>query len=162
MKTLIVYYSRTETTKAVALELGRKLNADVEEFVSPELKLGLLGYMKAGHQAIAKKKVRIQPLKYDITNYDLVVVGTPVWVGTVTSPIRTFLRENIESLKEVAFFCTCGGSQNKTFSEMEAICQKKPVATLELKAIEVKKGKYMSKIDSFVGQLVEGKKSQQE
>ena len=137
MKILIVYYSRTNTTKTIALELQQKLNADIEMISAPELKLGFWGYMKAGHQAAAKKKVRIESSKFDPSEYDLVIIGTPVWVGTLTSPVRTYLQENADSFKKVAFFCTCGSNQNKTFGEMEKECGKKPIATLELKAIEV-------------------------
>jgi len=158
MKTLIVYYSRTNTTRAIALELQKKLDADLETITAPELKTGFWGFMKAGHQAVAKKKVQIDSQKYDPSEYELVLVGTPVWVGTVTSPIRTYLEKNFESLKIVAFFCTCGGSQNKTFGEMEKVCRKVPVAKLELKASEVKAGRYMDKIDVFVSELENSEK----
>lgn len=156
MKTLIVYFSRTSNTKTIALELKRKLNADIEEIAAPDLKLGFWGYLKAGHQAAAKKKVRIEALKHDLAEYGLVVVGTPVWVGTVSSPIRTFLQENGESLKHVAFFCTCGGSQNKTFAEMEAVSQKRPKANLEVRSAQVKKGDYEGMVASFVQEIQAG------
>jgi len=57
--------------------------------------------------------------------------------------IRTYITKNKDKLKEVAFFCTQGGSgAERTFSDMEDLCQKKGRAALELMA------KRWSKIDS--------------
>lgn len=153
MKTLVVYYSRTGTTKTVAEELQKNLGADIEEISAPEAKLGLLGYLKAGHKAMANKKMKIEDTKLNSAEYDLVLIGTPVWSWTVSSPVRAYIEDNKDSLKKVAFFCTCGSDWGKTFSEMEAISGRSPVATMELKAMNVKNESYLSDVKRFVGEL---------
>jgi menaquinone-dependent protoporphyrinogen IX oxidase len=59
--------------------------------------------------------------------YDLVLIGTPIWACTMASPVRSFLQEYKEKLPRVAFFCTMGGDDaSDTFSEMEDLSEKLP------------------------------------
>ena len=59
----------------------------------------------------------------------MVVIGTPVLVGTMAPAVKTYLEKY--PLKEVAFFCTAGDTQKQAFKEMQEL-SKKPLATLEI------------------------------
>lgn len=48
----------------------------------------------------------ILPLLHELQDYDLVLFGTPVWAGHVSSPVRACLDAQRNSLRRVAFFCT--------------------------------------------------------
>ena len=66
---------------------------------------------------------------------------------------RTFLRQNAEKLKSVAFFCTQGGSGGeRAFRQMEEVCGKKPVATLAILEKELK-GDFGTKVREFAKKL---------
>lgn len=106
MKTLVVYYSRTGQTKFVAEKIATKLKADLEEIVDLKNKKGWLGFLKAGYEATAKKETKIGDMRNTPSNYDLIVVGTPVWNSRPASAIRTYLKRNDLSEKKVAVFCT--------------------------------------------------------
>lgn len=55
-----------------------------------------------------------------IEDYDLVIVGSPVWAGKIAPPIRTFLVNNNFSGKQVAFFVSIGGDKpEKTFENLK-------------------------------------------
>ncbi|MFH0936417.1 MAG: flavodoxin [Candidatus Woesearchaeota archaeon] len=138
MKTLLVFYSRTGTTKKLAEEISKNLKCDLEEIFDTKNRLGIIGYLKSGHDAMLKKFTKIEKTKKNPAKYDLVIIGTPIWVYNLCTPIRTYLYENRDNLKKVAFFCTMGGSgAEKTFSDIENICNKKPIATLQLKTKKV-------------------------
>jgi flavodoxin len=154
MKTLIIYYSRTGVTKKVAEILKQKLNCDIEEIISVKDRKGPIGYMLSGREAMKGMLAKIKPITKNPAEYDLIIVGTPVWAFTLSSPIRTFLTEQKDKLKKVAFLVTMGGSgQEKTFKHMAEIIGQQPIATLDLKTVDVVKGDIEEKINEFIKKL---------
>ncbi len=153
-KVLVAYYSRTGTTKIVADELAQRLGVDVEVIADTKNRQGLLGWLGAGRDASKKSKTAIGPLKYDPAAYDLVILGTPVWAWNMTPAIRTYILQNREKFKKVAFFCTMGASGDlKTFAGMAELCGQKPVAAMALRADEVKIRQYHSAINKFLAEI---------
>lgn len=72
-----------------------------------------------GKSAAFKESPKLQAYRFDSTKYDLVLLGTPIWAGTFTPPLRTFLRENKLTGKKVALFACCsGGSSEKCFEQL--------------------------------------------
>ncbi|MBN1175255.1 flavodoxin family protein [Candidatus Woesearchaeota archaeon] len=153
-KTLIINYSRSGTTNLLAKKLAEKLGADVEEIIDKTSRGGALGYIIGGRDAILKKTTLIEPLKKDFSKYELVIIGTPNWAGTITPAIRTVLMQNKKNLKKVAFFQTRGGDNDqKVFEAMQEVLNAKPLATLGMKTKEVRKGENEDKIDDFVKKI---------
>lgn len=135
MKALVIYYSRSGNTRKVAEAIAEALRADVEveleEIVDTKKRKGVFGFIVAGKDAALKRTTTIEPIKADLSSYDLVVIGTPVWAGTVASPVRTFLSKHGSNVKQSAFFCTTGGTGIKgALRVMEELCGKTPAATL--------------------------------
>jgi len=58
-----------------------------------------------------RKKLTEIELTNSVEDYDLVVVGSPVWAGKISPAIRTFLVTNDFSNKQVAYFVTLGGDK---------------------------------------------------
>jgi len=106
MKTLIIYFSRDGHTKKVAEYISEKLGANIEEITEPEKRGGLMGYLRSGKESSQEATPKINPLKNNSSEYDLVVLGTPVWAGNVASPVRTYLKEQSSGIKKIAFYCT--------------------------------------------------------
>lgn len=104
-KVLVVFYSRTGTTRRAASALAEMLNADVEEIVVTRSRAGPFGYLRSLVEAINRKPAEIVAPKRDPSAYDLVVIGSPVWAGCVSSPMRAYLDANQRRLPRVAFFC---------------------------------------------------------
>ena len=153
-KTLVVYYSRTGNTKKIGDEIARRMKAEVEEIITLKDRKGIKGYIVSGFEASKKRSASIEKIKEDPKDYDLVIIGTPVWAWNISSPIRTYLEKKKDSFNKVAFFCTQGGSgDKKSFEEMEALTGKKPVAVLTLRTKEVAKGEYAEKVKEFIKQL---------
>jgi flavodoxin len=153
MKILIVYYSRTNTTKKVAEELQKKLNCDIEEIIDTKNRMGPMAYVIAGRDAIRKKLTEIKATQKDPADYDLVIVGTPVWL-TVTPAVRTYLRQHRSKFKKIAFFCTMDGSGfERTFRDMKKECTLEPASTMVLISKTVKSNSYQEKFDNFIKQL---------
>jgi len=154
MKTLVAFYSRTGTTKKVAEKIAEILVCNLEEIFDIKDRSGAYGYLTAGRDATLRKLTTLQPLENNPADYELVIIGTPIWSWNVSTPIRTYLENNKSKFRQVAFFCTMGGSGGqRAFSEMEKIINIKPVATLELQTKEVVKNEYEKKLKEFIEKL---------
>jgi len=148
MNTLVVFYSRTGRTRKVAETIAAGLGADMEELREATDRIGLRGYLRSLFDALGR----------DPSRYDLVVVGTPVWVASVSAPVRAFLASNARRLPRVAFFVTEGGrGERSVFRQMAEIAASYPIATLALVQRDLDHGTTATgAIDSFVASLRKG------
>ena len=127
------------------------LKCDREEIVDLKKRSGIWGWLTLGKDASRKDVTKIEPSKNDASNYGLVIIGTPVHSWGLSAPVRTYIRENKDKFKNVAFFCTCGGSgMERAFRDMETESGKKPLAVMTLKEKELKKGDHAGKISQFI------------
>lgn len=153
-KILVVFYSRSGTTRAVAKDLSAKLGSSIDEIVEPRSRNGFLGYSRSIIEARRRQCADIAPEKFDPSSFDLVVIGTPVWAWSVSSPVRAYLAANRDRLPEVAFFCTLGGNGSETaFAQMQSIVGKPPRATCAITAREVASGRDGSPLAAFASAL---------
>ncbi len=146
-KILVVYYSKTGNTKKVGRKISELLKADTDEIIDKTDRSGIKGWIFGGRDAMKEKDTEIK-FKKNPLNYDLVLIGTPIWAFTLTPAIRRYLKDN--KFKKVAFFYTHGGAPGKTFAEMEKL-SKKPIATLEVHERELNSSD--SKIKLFCDKL---------
>jgi flavodoxin len=154
MKPLVVFYSRSGVTRKVAESLSQKLGCDVEEVVDTKNRGGLWGYITSGYGANRKRLTVIRDTKYDPSQYDLVIIGTPVWAGLMSVPIRTYITKNMDKLKRVAFFCTLGSKDApRIFPDMEELCGKRPVGTAMFRKGDVMGGAYLQKVQQFAAEM---------
>ncbi len=155
-KTLIVFHSRSGSTRRVAQALAKRLQADIEEIVPLQPhEDSRIGYALCSLEAVAALTPAIVPPGKDPSRYDLVVIGTPTWFWSLSSPVRTWLVQQQAALGKtrVAFFCTMGGSGAPiVFSRMGALADREPQATLALTQAQVKHGATRA-IDGFVKAL---------
>lgn len=127
-KVLVLYYSQTANTKAVAEEIATRLGADIEEIVpvmpyDGDFQATIERCMQEREQGVVPE---IQPIAADLAQYDIVFIGYPVWFGTYAPPIAAFL-DNVDlSGKKVVPFCTFGsGGLESSVKDLE---QKQPDA----------------------------------
>ena len=109
MKTLVVYYSRTGKTRFVAEKVAAELKADIEEVVDLKNRSGRFGFLKAGYDATRGNETEIGETQKLPSDFNLIVVGTPVWNSRPASAVSTYLKRNDFAGKKVAVFCTNEG-----------------------------------------------------
>jgi flavodoxin len=134
VKALVLYYSRSGHTRKAAEEIATALGADIEELKDNSNRGGPIGFLKSGREARAGATVTLEPLSHDPSAYDVVVVGTPVWASTMSSPVRTLLSGDAVREVKVAWFCTAGATSRSMhegcFRAMTEESGCTPVATL--------------------------------
>ncbi|MFW5329611.1 flavodoxin family protein [Hydrogenophaga sp. ZJX-1] len=130
---LVVHYSRTGHTDVVARRIAARCHADIERIEERGSREGVIGYLRSAAEAILGLHPPIKRGRHRPGDYDLVIVGTPVWFWSVSSPVRTWLHRHHRSLNKVAVFCTCGGSGHaKVLDDLERLCGHPALARLVL------------------------------
>lgn len=156
-KTLIAYHSRTGVTRRIARLLAKRLGADREEIRIVQPLPGWLGDIMCGIEALGGLSPALRPPRRNSAEYDLVIVGTPVWFWSPSSPVRSWLQQNRLRGRRFAFFCTMGGSgASRALSMMKQLAGGRPLATMALTRQEVDSGD-VARLDDFVRALRGGR-----
>lgn len=129
-KQLVLYYSETGTTKAVAQELQKQLGADIEEIEAVVPYSGnFQETIQRGQREMQSGEMpAIKPLKKQIADYDIIFLGYPIWFGTYANPIITLVKEQDFAGKTIVPFCTFGSGGLNTSSD--ALKKALPKATI--------------------------------
>jgi len=151
---LVVYYSRTGTTRKVAAALAEDGGWDLAEIEDEATRAGRRGAVWSAIETVFGIDPQIQYAGPDPGLYDLVIVATPVWASNIASPVRSFLKQYGTRLKRVAFLCTLGGNgaaaAQKRFA---AVSGKVPLDALALTDADMRSGSYVDQIKSFEQRL---------
>jgi hypothetical protein len=153
-KILVVYYSRTGTTRSVARMLAERLGCRLEEIVDPTPRSGLRGYLRCMVDIGLRRRTRLSALKEDPSKYQLVIVGTPVWGSSVSTPVRSYLLAMRERPPHMAFFLTHGGTgRERVFRQMRKLAKCPADALLSVTEHEFDRGQASARVDEFVAHL---------
>ena len=117
-KTLVVYYSATGSTKAIAEKIAKTLNADIFELVpeKPYTSADLNwndenSRVSLEHSDESKREVALVKSTPDNwEQYDTVYIGYPIWWGIAAWPVNGFVKANDFTGKAVIPFCTSASS----------------------------------------------------
>ena len=116
MKTLIAYFSASGVTKKVAQKLASKLNCDTYE-IKPvvsytDADLNWMDKNSRSSVEMKDKSSRPEIIKdgLDVSGYDRILLGYPVWWYTAPTIINTFLETYDFSGKKIIIWATSGGS----------------------------------------------------
>lgn len=129
-KNLVCYFSATGTTKEVAEKISSIINADlfaiepVNKYTSEDLDWTNKQSRSSIEMADETSRPAIQNKVVNITEYQNVVIGFPVWWYKEPAIIDTFIEENELSNKQVYVYVTSGGST--VDGSIESLRQKYP------------------------------------
>ena len=122
MKTLVVFYSLEGNTKYIAETIAKQLQADLLE-LKPKKEYPSQGFKKffwGGKSVIFKECPELLNQRTDLSAYQNIVIGTPIWAGTYSAPVHSFLEQNHFENKKVALFaCHGGGGAEKCFARLK-------------------------------------------
>jgi flavodoxin len=121
LKSLVVYYTRTGNARFVAETIAAEVGSDVEEVIDLKKRTGALAYLSGGADARRGKETEIAPTKKAPTDYDLIIIGTPIWAGRPAPAITTYLKKNDLSDKKVAVFFTQGDKKPQGSEQTKAL-----------------------------------------
>ncbi|MCX7917062.1 MAG: flavodoxin domain-containing protein [bacterium] len=127
MKIIVIYLSLTGNTKKLAVKIYETLkskNYDISLFeIACDKKKS---FFRNCFDTLFEKKVEIEKVP-NLSNYEIIFLGTPVWVGKITPYIRKFIEEIDLTGKKVFLFTTYGSGflKDKAMNEFGKYVQEK-------------------------------------
>lgn len=125
-KAIVVYFSATGTTETIAKQLAKQAKADVyaitplKEYTSADLDW----HNKNSRSSIEMKDRKARPAlksKKDLSKYNTIYIGYPIWWGVAPRIINTFIEQANMKGKTVIPFATSGGSSvEKSVQDLKA------------------------------------------
>lgn len=124
MKTLVLFYSYGGNTRRIAELVQKETGADIAE-IEPAVP-----YSTNFNAVVDKAKEEIdtgfmpefKPLTVDISGYDKIIIGSPVWWYTLAPVVKSFLCHNDLTGKTLSLFATNEGWIGHTFKDFDDAC----------------------------------------
>ena len=113
---LITYFSASGVTKSEAERISKIVNGDLFEIEPKEkyTKEDLDWRNKQSRSSVEMQNKSFRPEinedNLDISNYDTILIGFPIWWGVCPTVVNTFIESKDFSGKNLIPFCTSGGS----------------------------------------------------
>ena len=115
-KVLVVYFSATGTTRQVAKQIAKTADADICEIApaNPYSSADLDWTNKQSRSSVEmnnlKARPAIKPFSVDMSKYDFVFLGYPIWWDLAPRTLNTFIETADLTGKTVIPFATSGSS----------------------------------------------------
>ena len=127
-KSLIIYYSWSEAanTKHIAEIIRQQTEADVfrDKTVTRYPDTYAACVAKAGMDILSSTLPELQKLPESLNDYDRIFLGTPIWWGNMSQPIKSLVKQVNFSGKKLLPFCTHGGGgKGKYFAKLLENCK---------------------------------------
>ncbi|ANQ23847.1 hypothetical protein BA893_19670 [Vibrio natriegens] len=119
--TAVVVFSRSGNTGILANHIANKTNANIYEITANNYELGVPGLISALKDA-RSNVADIMPTRIDLSSYDTVYLGSPIWLYSPAPPIWQFAKDNDFTNKHVVLFNTFNSKFEQHFiDEFEAL-----------------------------------------
>lgn len=151
-KVLVVYFSHTGNTRTIAGYIHDTVKSDLMEIKTADTYTddydALLAQIR---EEVASEYCPPLTTKIEnISSYDVVFIGYPIWVETAAPPIRSFLTTHDLAGKTVVPFCTSGtSSAEESYRLVRVLC---PQSTV-LEGIQIRRGTYDTAYDRVTAWL---------
>lgn len=115
MNTLIVYFSQTGKTKALASRIAQICGSNLVEIKTE--KSYEMSYrqtvLTSIREIVTKERPKLTIDIPDCQKYNRILIGCPIWCGVVPNAVRTFLDQADLKNKHAALFTTSGSTEPK-------------------------------------------------
>ena len=117
MKSVVLYYTFGGSTKLEAEKIAAEQEAPVYR-VREKRNRSLFGsFIPGGMQAMKRKKSKILPLEVDLSAFDRIYIGAPVWAAS-PAPAFNSIVDLLPAGQEVEVFLCAGGNDPRPSDEV--------------------------------------------
>lgn len=154
MKSLVVYFSHSGTTKKIAEKIAEITKSDLRELISER------EYSKDEDVLLKETREEIEENYYPklisgndtIEDYEIVFIGSPHWHNTFAPPVLSFLKSLDFENKTIVPFCTHeGDGLGKIVENIKSECPKSNV----LDGIAIEGDIEEVELKNYINQIIE-------
>ncbi len=104
-KVLVVYFSRSNNTELMAMEIAKHYEADLVRLYADRYRIGFSGWINSLNDA-QTKHAAITPERIDVSQYETIFIGSPIWWYSPAPPAWQFINNNDIADKNIVLFNT--------------------------------------------------------
>ncbi|VTU30961.1 hypothetical protein H6CHR_03504 [Variovorax sp. PBL-H6] len=149
-KVLVVVYSHTGTSRRLSEQLCSQLGWQLAEIVEERPRRGILGIWRCVLDSLLRRRPAIH---YDgpfPRNFDAVVLVSPIWLGRLAGPMRSFIARRRDHLPDVATISVAGRTGDfSAAAEMADLVGEAPIISTTFTAREIEDGTCTGRIQFF-------------
>ena len=131
MKAAVIYYSLEGNTEFIAKAIAQEANTELIQIKTKKEypKKGFMKFFVGGKSVLFHEKPELLNKSFDLKEFDTLIIGSPIWVGTYAPAIHSFLSNNDIKNKTIYLFaCHGGGGADKYYAKMKERLQGNIVA----------------------------------
>ena len=134
-KNAVIFFSRSGATGLMANRIAANIGADEYKLSAPDYELSTMGLARATIDA-RNHEAKINPEKIDLSKYETIYLGSPIWLYSPAPPIWAFLKNNRFDGKKVVLFNSHNSKFDQRFiDEFKAIAIANGATSFEHKVI---------------------------
>ncbi len=156
MKTLCLYYTRTNTTKEVIETIAQTIGADVAQYTDGKDRKGILGYVGACFATVNNviSKVSVKG-EIDLRSYERIIIGMPVWAEGPCAIGRALIKKYFNEIPaEVYYVVTHMGEKNDYMMKIKAMDELLGKPSAGYVSIRTKDNDYIRESRTFAETLI--------
>lgn len=156
MKTLCLYYTRTNTTKEIMENIAGIIGADAAEYTDGKDRSGFLGYVRACFATVNNTISRVS-IKGEISlkEYDRLIIGMPVWVEGPCAIGRALIKKYGSVMpSEVYYVVTHMGGKRDYKAKIKAMDKLLGRPSAGQVSIRTKENDYIKESTAFAETLI--------
>lgn len=153
-RTLIVYFSWGGNTQTVANEVHNLIGGDIVEVETVEPYPDSYEELRPiAYEELDNGGRELKTVVENMDEYDTLIVGSPIWGGRLTPPMKRFLESYDLSGKTIAPFTTHQGSGlGQSVADIRSVCPNSTIVTgLAINATQA--GSSRDVVDSWLRQI---------
>ena len=159
-KILVVVYSHTGASRRLAQLLASLQQWTLAEIRDVQPRAGSAGMWRCFLDSLLRRRPKIRYDGPDPRSFNAVVLVSPIWVGRLAGPMRSFVAAHRASLRDVAVVSVMGerGAANAV-AEVGRLVGRAPICNAAFKTREVEDGILAARLQAFGQVVAESKES---
>ena len=135
MKSIVLYYSLNGSSKAEAERLAAENGATLCPILEKKKRGMFSAFLPGCPDAMKRKASKIQPLGYDLQDFERITIVAPIWAGYPAPAFNAALALLPKGKEVELVFCSGGGAEPKSEAGTKALIAEKGCTLLSYRDV---------------------------